>query len=298
MQAPKGSLVALVTPLKLNGDVDYGSLEDLIEWHVEEGTNGIVSVGTTGESATLSVIEHIEVISRTVKYVNGRIPVIAGTGNNSTRDSILLTQEARDAGADFSLLVSPYYNKPNQEGLIKHYLQIADSVDIPQILYNVPSRTGCDILPETVKVLADHENIIGIKEALDDMKRIQDLLDISNALNNKKDFYILSGDDPTFLDSMKFGTDGVISVVANAIPKEISEICNFALNKEYIKAYEINDMYSNLYKLCFIDSNPIPIKWIMYKLNKIQNSIRSPLINLNETFHQQIMSEMVKLKLL
>ena len=151
MQAPKGSLVALVTPLKLNGDVDYGSLEDLIEWHVEEGTNGIVSVGTTGESATLSVIEHIEVISRTVKYVNGRIPVIAGTGNNSTRDSILLTQEARDAGADFSLLVSPYYNKPNQEGLIKHYLQIADSVDIPQILYNVPSRTGCDILPETVK---------------------------------------------------------------------------------------------------------------------------------------------------
>ena len=229
MQAPKGSLVALVTPLKLNGDVDYGSLENLIEWHVEEGTNGIVSVGTTGESATLSVIEHLEVITKTVKYVNGRIPVIAGTGNNSTRDSILLTQKARDAGADFSLLVSPYYNKPNQEGLINHYLQIADSIDIPQILYNVPSRTGCDILPETVKILADHENIIGIKEALDDMQRIQDLLDISFALKNKKDFYILSGDDPTFLDSMKFGTDGVISVVANAIPREISDICNFCL---------------------------------------------------------------------
>ena len=298
MQAPKGSLVALVTPLKLNGDVDYGSLENLIEWHVEEGTNGIVSVGTTGESATLSVIEHLEVITKTVKYVNGRIPVIAGTGNNSTRDSILLTQKARDAGADFSLLVSPYYNKPNQEGLINHYLQIADSIDIPQILYNVPSRTGCDILPETVKILADHENIIGIKEALDDMQRIQDLLDISFALKNKKDFYVLSGDDPTFLDSMKIGTDGVISVVANAIPREISDICNLALNKEFIKAYEINDIYSNFYKLCFIDSNPIPIKWIMYKLNKIQNSIRSPLINLNETFHQQIMSEMVKLKLL
>ena len=298
MQALKGSLVALVTPLSSNDEVDYIALKKLVTWHIDQGTHGIVSVGTTGEAPTLSVTEHSKVINKTIEYVNGRVPVIAGTGGNSTRDSIALTREAKAAGADYSLLVTPYYNKPNQEGLIKHFSLIADSVDIPQILYNVPSRTACDILPSTVRILAKHKNIIGIKEAFDDMNRIKELIKISDEMKNNKDFYIYSGDDPTFLASMELGTHGVISVVANAIPNQIASICNFALSRDFVKAREINNTYSDLYDLCFVESNPIPIKWIMYKLNKIENNIRLPLINLNETFHEKIMSEMVKLKIL
>jgi 4-hydroxy-tetrahydrodipicolinate synthase len=298
MQALKGSLVALVTPLSSNDEVDYIALKKLVTWHIDQGTHGIVSVGTTGEAPTLSVTEHSKVINKTIEYVNGRVPVIAGTGGNSTRDSIALTREAKAAGADYSLLVTPYYNKPNQEGLIKHFSLIADSVDIPQILYNVPSRTACDILPSTVRILAKHKNIIGIKEALDDLDRIKDLIKISHEMKSSKDFYIYSGDDPTFLASMELGTHGVISVVANAIPNQIASICNFALSRDFVKAREINNTYSDLYDLCFVESNPIPIKWIMYKLNKIENNIRLPLINLNETFHEKIMSEMVKLKIL
>jgi len=298
MQALKGSLVALVTPLSSNDEVDYIALKKLVTWHIDQGTHGIVSVGTTGEAPTLSVTEHSKVINKTIEYVNGRVPVIAGTGGNSTRDSIALTREAKAAGADYSLLVSPYYNKPNQEGLIKHFSLIADSVDIPQILYNVPSRTACDILPSTVRILAKHKNIIGIKEALDDLDRIKELIKISHDMKSIKDFYIYSGDDPTFLASMELGTHGVISVVANAIPNQIASICNFALSRDFVKAREINNTYSDLYDLCFVESNPIPIKWIMYKLNKIENNIRLPLINLNETFHEKIMSEMVKLKIL
>lgn len=298
MQALKGSLVALVTPLSSDGEVDYTALKGLVEWHIEQGTHGIVSVGTTGEAPTLSVNEHSKVIAKTVEYVNARVPVIAGTGGNSTRDSIALTKHAKEVGADFCLLVTPYYNKPNQEGLLRHFLSIAESVDIPQILYNVPSRTACDILPSTVKILANHKNIVGIKEALDDMNRIKELIEISYTIRSRKDFYIYSGDDPTFLASMELGTHGVISVVANAIPNQIASICNLALNKDFIKAHEINKIYNDLYNLCFVESNPIPIKWIMYKLNKVENNIRLPLIDLNETFHEKIMSEMVKLKLI
>ena len=298
MQALKGSLVALVTPLSSDGEVDYTALKGLVEWHIEQGTHGIVSVGTTGEAPTLSVNEHSKVIAKTIEYVNARVPVMAGTGGNSTRDSIALTKHAKEVGADFCLLVTPYYNKPNQEGLLRHFLSIAESVDIPQILYNVPSRTACDILPSTVKILANHKNIVGIKEALDDMNRIKELIEISYKIRNRKDFYIYSGDDPTFLASMELGTHGVISVVANAIPNQIASICNHALNKDFVKAHEINKIYNDLYNLCFVESNPIPIKWIMYKLNKIENNIRLPLIDLNETFHEKIMSEMVKLNLL
>ena len=298
MQALKGSLVALVTPLSSDGEVDYTALKGLVEWHIEQGTHGIVSVGTTGEAPTLSVNEHSKVIAKTVEYVNARVPVIAGTGGNSTRDSIALTKHAKEVGADFCLLVTPYYNKPNQEGLLRHFLSIAESVDIPQILYNVPSRTACDILPSTVKILANHKNIVGIKEALDDMNRIKELIEISYTIRSRKDFYIYSGDDPTFLASMELGTHGVISVVANAIPNQIASICNHALNKDFVKAHEINKIYNDLYNLCFVESNPIPIKWIMYKLNKVENNIRLPLIDLNETFHEKIMSEMVKLKLI
>ena len=200
MQALHGSLVALVTPMSPNGDVDYASLEKLIEWHIAEGTNGIVSVGTTGESSTLNPIEHIDVIGFTVKHVNKRIPVIAGTGANSTQEAIELTQESKKLGSDYALLVTPYYNKPNQRGLIAHYEAVADSVDIPQILYNVPSRTACDLIPSSVQVLSEHKNIVGIKEALDSMDRIKELVKIS--INANDNFSIYSGDDPTFMESL------------------------------------------------------------------------------------------------
>tara|TARA_B100001113_G_scaffold306012_1_gene266993 strand:+ start:1392 stop:2288 length:897 start_codon:yes stop_codon:yes gene_type:complete len=298
MQALKGSLVALVTPFTSKGDVDYVALKELVDWHIEEGTNGIVSVGTTGESATLTVKEHLKVIEHTVNFVNGRIPVIAGSGSNSTAQAIETTSESKKLGADYSLLVTPYYNKPSQQGLIKHFSKIADSVDIPQILYNVPTRTSCDIAPATVKILSEHENIIGIKEAVDNMDRIKELVSIKEAIKSDKEFYIYSGDDPTFLDAIKLGADGVISVVANAIPHQISLICDYSLNNNLSLADEINKKYISLYDLCFIESNPVPIKWILYKLNKIQNIVRLPLVKLDETFHEKIMSEMVKLELL
>ena len=298
MQALKGSLVALVTPFTSKGDVDYVALKELVDWHIEEGTNGIVSVGTTGESATLTVKEHLKVIEHTVNFVNGRIPVIAGSGSNSTAQAIETTSESKKLGADYSLLVTPYYNKPSQQGLIKHFSKIADSVDIPQILYNVPTRTSCDIMPATVKVLSEHENIIGIKEAVDNMDRIKELVSIKEAIKLDKEFYIYSGDDPTFLDAIKLGADGVISVAANAIPHQISLICDHSLNNNLNLADEINKKYISLYDLCFVESNPVPIKWILYKLNKIQNIVRLPLVKLDETFHEKIMSEMVKLELL
>ena len=296
MQAFTGSIVALVTPMNSKADVDFYALSDLIEWHIEEGTNGIVSVGTTGESATLSVKEHIEVIEKTVNFVNGRIPVIAGTGSNSTAQAIETTSEARRIGVDACLLVTPYYNRPSQEGLIKHYTKIADSVDIPQILYNVPSRTACDLLPETVKVLSDHEKIIGIKESVKDVERIKELIDVSNSKN--KEFSILSGDDPSFLTLMKEGGHGVISVAANVIPKSISEICLLINDEKFDQAFDLNKKNENIYKLLFVESNPVPAKWMLCKMNKIQNFVRLPLVELNEEFHENIVSEMLKLKLI
>ena len=210
MQALKGSLVALVTPMMENDDIDYKSLESLIDWHIEQGTNGIVSVGTTGESATLDVKDHLDVIKHTVDYANSRIPIIAGTGANSTTEAIELTEESKKHGADYALIVTPYYNKPNQNGLIKHYLKLADNVDIPQILYNVPSRTACDLSPASVKLLSEHKNIIGIKEAVNTEERMNDLLDISK---DNDEFILLSGDDPTFLSMMQKGGDGVICLL-------------------------------------------------------------------------------------
>ena len=295
MQALKGSLVALVTPMIPNGDVDYVALENLIDWHIEKGTNGIVSVGTTGESATVNIKEHLEVISHTVKYVNSRIPVIAGTGANSTSEAIALTKESKQMGADFSLLVTPYYNKPNQNGLIQHYTKIANEVDLPQILYNVPSRTACDIEPSSVKILSEHKNIVGIKEAVDDPKRIDDLIKIS--LNNE-DFLLYSGDDPSFLSMLKKGGDGVISVAANVVPDYISNICSSALEKKFDMAEELDNKLSTLYELLFIESNPIPVKWMLYKMELIQKSIRLPLIELDKKYHENILSEMLKLNLL
>ena len=295
MQALKGSLVALVTPMIPNGDVDYVALENLIDWHIEKGTNGIVSVGTTGESATVNIKEHLEVISHTVKYVNSRIPVIAGTGANSTSEAIELTMESKQIGADFSLLVTPYYNKPNQNGLIQHYTKVANEVDLPQILYNVPSRTACDLKPSSVKILSEHKNIVGIKEAVGDPKRIDDLIQISS---NNEDFLLYSGDDPSFLSMLKKGGDGVISVAANVVPEYISDICSSAFEEKFDIAEELDNKLSTLYELLFIESNPIPVKWMLYKMELIQKSIRLPLIELDKKYHENMLSEMLKLNLL
>lgn len=294
MQALQGSLVALVTPLDQSGQVDFASLKNLIDWHITQGTNGIVSVGTTGESATLNINEHINVIDFTVRYVDKRVPVIAGTGANSTEEAIELSSESKLKGADYVLLVTPYYNKPNQKGLIAHYESIANKVDIKQLLYNVPSRTACDLLPESVDILSKHPNIIGLKEAVSDKSRVLELIRLSK--NN--DFLIFSGDDPTFMSSMKLGFDGVISVAANIIPNSISKICEFIKIGEYEDAYSLNDLYKNLYELLFVESNPIPVKWMMAQMGLIQNSIRLPLIDLDKTYHDEVLSELNKLKLL
>ena len=295
MQALKGSLVALVTPMEEGGEVDYESLEKLIDWHINQGTNGIVSVGTTGESATLDVDEHVEVIKHTVEHVNSRVPVIAGTGANSTSEALELTQESKQNGADFALIVTPYYNKPTQKGLISHYTKLANEVDIPQILYNVPSRTACDILPETVEILSTHNNIVGIKEAVDSKERIDDLIAISS---NNQNFQLFSGDDPSFIKMIQKGGDGVISVAANVVPNKISEICKLVEEKKHDEATFIDNTLSNLYDLLFIESNPIPVKWMLFKMNLIKNSIRLPLEELDKIYQEDITNEMLKLKLI
>lgn len=295
MQVLNGSLVALITPMLKNGEVDFISLGKLIDWHIDEGTNGIVSVGTTGESATVNVNEHIKIIEYTVKHVNKRIPVIAGTGANSTSEAIDLTKEASDLGADFSLIVTPYYNKPTQKGLIEHYFKLADSAAIPQILYNVPSRTACDLLPSTAKVLSDHENIVGIKEAVNEKERIKELIDIGKS---KQNFKIFSGDDPTFFDFLKMGGDGVISVAANVIPRSISSICRHVSENNISQAKKLNEDNNNLYELLFVESNPIPVKWIAYKMGLVENSIRLPLTILDEQYQENIISEMLKLEMI
>ena len=295
MQVLKGSLVALVTPFHESGEVDYDSLESLVQWHIDEGTNGIVSVGTTGESATLSIEEHLEVIKKTVEYASGKIPIIAGTGANSTQEAVDLTRESQELGADYSLLVTPYYNKPTQAGLIKHYEKIASEIDMPQILYNVPTRTACDLIPASVDVLAKIPNIVGIKEAVDETKRINELIEISK---KHETFSIYSGDDPTFYNSLTLGSSGVISVAANIIPRSISKICELAFDEDWSNAKDLNYVYKELYEMLFVQSNPIPVKWMMYKKKLISDIIRLPLTTLDEKYHEDILSEMLKLGIL
>ena len=298
MQPLQGSFVALVTPMLPNGSLDFESLESIIAWHIESGTHGIVAVGTTGESATVSVREHLQVIEQTINFADGRIPVIAGTGANSTAEAIELTQTAASLGANFALIVTPYYNKPNQEGLYQHYIKIADEVEIPQILYNVPSRTACDLRPETVARLCSHPNIIGIKEAVDDFTRLNELIGISAIVRDQKYFSILSGDDLTFCNFMSQGGDGVISVAANILPRQMSQICSLNLEGHFSDAQELNEMYTSIYELLFVESNPIPVKWMLEHMKKINSGIRLPLINLDPQFHDAIKNEMIKLKLL
>lgn len=279
----KGSIVAIVTPMFPDGAVDWDSLSALVEWHISEGTDAIVAVGTTGESATLTVDEHIEVIRRVVKLTKKRVPVIAGTGANATAEAIELTQAGKDAGADAALLVTPYYNKPPQEGLYRHFKAVAEAVDIPIILYNVPGRTGCDLLPATVARLAQIRNIVGLKEAKGEIARIKELL----ALNLPRDFGIYSGDDATACESMLLGGHGDISVTANVAPRKMHEMCMAALAGDRAKAERLDGELQPLHKHLFVEPNPIPVKWALNEMNKIPAGLRLPLVPMDPV-HQDL----------
>ena len=277
IQELMGSYVAIVTPMSSNGDVDYAALEKLIEFHVANGTHGIVSVGTTGESATLSVDEHISVVDFTVKQVAGRVQVIAGTGANSTSEAIHLTRLASNLGVDACLLVVPYYNKPTQEGLYQHFKAISVAVDIPQILYNVPGRTVLSMDNATVERLAGFNNIIGIKDATGDLELGADLIKrVSNQMT------VLSGDDLTALDLIKLGGKGNISVTANISPQRMSQMCVAGVNGDYETADRINTELAEVSQALFVESNPIPVKWALEKMGMIQTGIRLPLTRLSE----------------
>ena len=272
-----GSIVALVTPMIPDSlDVDWDALERLIEWHIEQGTHAIVAVGTTGESATLSVEEHSQVIKAVVEISRGRIAVIAGTGANCTREAIELTEAAKTAGADACLLVTPYYNKPTQEGLYQHFKAIAEAVDIAQILYNVPGRTACDMLPETVIRLSAIENIVGIKEATGDLARAAELID--QAPDN---FAIYSGDDHSARELILLGGHGDISVTANVAPRKMSEMCEAALNGDAEQALAIDRQLLPVHDAMFVESNPIPVKWAVSQQGMISDAIRLPLTQLS-----------------
>ncbi|MHA3116462.1 4-hydroxy-tetrahydrodipicolinate synthase [Acinetobacter sp. ANC 4635] len=275
----QGSIVALVTPMFEDGSVDWKSLEKLVEWHVEQGTNAIVAVGTTGEPSTLSMSEHTQVIKEIIRVVNKRIPVIAGTGANSTHEAIELTQEAQTLGADAALLVTPYYNKPTQEGLYQHFKAIAETVDLPIIVYNVPGRTGVDMLNETVLRLADIPNIIAVKDATGNTERGKELI---GALKGR--MAVFSGDDATAAELIRLGAQGNISVTANVVPKLMSELCAAALQGNQEVAEQINNKIANLNNILFCESNPIPVKWALHEMGKIGSGIRLPLTPLAEQY--------------
>jgi len=283
-------MVALVTPMLDNGDLDYPALDQLIEWHIEAGTSAIIAVGTTGESATVSINEHCELIKHVVERVAGRIAVIAGTGANATEEAIKLTEAAKDASADACLTVTPYYNKPTQEGLYQHHKAIAEAVDIPNILYNVPGRTAVDMTVETTLRLAQIPNIVGIKDATGDMQRAKELL-----AQCPSDFAIYSGDDETATELMMMGGKGSISVTANVNPAAIADLCQQAMrvvesvdapSEESIRA--ANQALMPLHHAMFVESNPIPVKWALFKMGRITKGIRLPLTPLSEAYQDQV----------
>lgn len=284
-----GSLVALITPMSADGAVDTNKLDDLIEFHINEGTHGIVAVGTTGESSTLTTEEHANVIRQVVKTVNGRVPVIAGTGANATHEAIHLTRSAKEAGADACLLVTPYYNKPTQEGLFLHFKAIADAVDIPQILYNVPGRTVCDMLNETVVRLSAIKNIVGVKDATGNLERGEALIKAV-----PEDFAVYSGDDPTAVDLILLGGKGNISVTANVAPKAIAQAAESALVGDAEKARSIDQTVALLHKNLFLESNPIPVKWACSQLGLCSEGIRLPLTPLSDKYHAAVRQAMVE----
>ena len=279
----QGSMVAIVTPMNSDGSLDIKSFKSLLDFHIEKKTNGVVVVGTTGEAPTIDFDEHTFLIQEAVNHINGKIPVIAGSGANSTKEAIFLTKKSKELGADACLLITPYYNKPNQRGMFEHFKAINDSVDIPQILYNVPCRTGVDIDNKTVKDLSQLKNIIGIKDATGEMDRLDEL-----KKNVSKEFLFLSGDDTTFLDYMKHGGVGVISVTANIRPDLMNDACDKMLDQKHEEAEEINKKLEPLHRAMFVESNPIPVKWLLNHLGKINSKIRLPLVTLDEKYHQKL----------
>ena len=289
----KGSNVALITPMFDDGEVDYDALNNLIDFHIDAGTSSIVSVGTTGESATVGVKEHLKIIKHTIQYAARRIPIIAGTGANSTSEAIELTQEAKNLGADACLLVTPYYNKPTQEGLFQHFKLIADSVDIDQILYNVPGRTAVDMSVETTVRLSEISNIIGIKDATGDLKIIRDLVK-----SCPEDFLLLTGDDATALDFLLLGGHGGISVTANVTPKELQKVYMTAIAGNADLARQVNKKLTNLHQNLFLESNPIPVKWALHKMGMCSKGIRLPLLELSSEFRPVIENDLKELNLI
>ena len=289
----KGSNVALITPMFDDGVVDYDALNNLIDFHIDAGTSSIVSVGTTGESATVGVKEHLKIIKHTIQYAARRIPIIAGTGANSTSEAIELTQEAKNLGADACLLVTPYYNKPTQEGLFHHFKLIADSVDIDQILYNVPGRTAVNMSVETTARLSEISNIIGIKDATGDLTIIRELVK-----SCPEDFLLLTGDDATALDFLLLGGHGGISVTANVTPKELQKVYMTAIAGNAEVARQANKELTNLHQNLFLESNPIPVKWALHKMGLCSKGIRLPLLELSSEFRPVIENDLKELNLL
>lgn len=269
--------------MQADGALDLPRLKSLIDWHVAEGTNGIVIVGTTGESPTVDVEEHCRLIAAAVENAAGRVPVIAGTGGNSTKEAIELTQFAQKVGADYSLSVVPYYNKPTQEGLYRHYKAIAESTDLPILLYNVPSRTVADLANDTVLRLSEIGNIVGIKEATSSIERVTDLM-----RRMPKGFLVFSGDDATALSYMLLGANGVISVTANVAPRRMSELCAAALAGDIAKAVAVNNGLLGLHKNLFLEANPIPVKWALNRMGRIAEGIRLPLVPLSKPYHDTL----------
>ena len=283
----RGSMVALITPMQEDGSIDDDALSRLVEFHIEQGTDAIVAVGTTGESATLDEAEHCAVIRRIVDRVAGRIPVIAGTGANSTTEAVSLTRCAQENGASACLLVTPYYNKPTQQGLYLHHKAVAEAVAIPQILYNVPSRTACDMLPETVARLAEVPNIIGIKEATGDLQRLHQI-----RARCGTEFAVYSGDDATACELMLQGGDGVISVTANVAPRLMHEMSQAALSGNRQLAQSLDQKLAGLHKALFVESNPIPVKWVVAQMGLAGKGIRLPLTWLSDAAQAKVIAAM------
>lgn len=283
-KTPTGSLVAVVTPMTEDGKIDLEAFDALLEWHVEQGTHGIVVVGTTGESATLSSDEHIGLIGRCVETVAGRIPVIAGTGSNNTAEAMMFTHEAKEKGADACLLVTPYYTKPSQRGLYEHFKLIADRVDIPQILYNVPGRTMCDLGIETVDRLADHPNITGIKDATGDKTRGLELI---RRCGDRLAVYC--GEDGLNCELILAGAKGAISVTANVAPALMARACELALAGDEEGALAVDAKLRALHQNLFLEANPVPVKWALWKMGKIARGIRLPLVELDPQYHVQVL---------
>ena len=282
-----GSMVAIVTPMDAHGALDWQALTKLVDFHLQEGTDALVVVGTSGESATLNVEEHVEVIRRVVDQVKGRIPVIAGTGANCTREAVELTRNAKSVGADACLLVTPYYNKPTQEGLYQHFKHIAEAVAIPQILYNVPGRTVCDMLADTVVRLSAVPNIIVIKEATGNIARAKDII-----ARVPSDFYVYSGDDATAYELMLAGGKGNISVTANIAPRAMHELCQLAMAGDAEGAKALNDRLMPLHENLFLEANPIPVKWALQQMGLIEQGIRLPLTWFSEQYHDTLRQAM------